>query len=93
MNIIEEKISGRKLTLYIYSKESVPLVVLNSYEEKGKEILARCDELGCKLFNLLSISELDWENDLSPWNADDIVKEQGLFKGKADDYIEELLKK
>lgn len=80
----------------IYSKENclgeLPVVILHTYGNEGKEVFDKCIELGCKDFILVSISNLDWNNDMSPWFALKLNEHGEDFLGKADKYIEVLVK-
>lgn len=75
-----------------YSKE-LPVVILNTFENEYKEILKNCKNIDCKEFILVSISNLDWNNEMTPWYSKKINKYGEEFFGKADEYIEVLLDK
>ena len=73
-----------------YSKE-LPVVILNTFENEYKEILKNCKNIDCKEFILVSISNLDWNNEMTPWYSKKINKYGEDFLGKADEYIQVLL--
>lgn len=73
-----------------YSKE-LPVVILNTFENEYKEILENCKNIDCKEFILVSISNLDWNNEMTPWYSKKINKYGEEFLGKADEYIQVLL--
>lgn len=73
-----------------YSKE-LPVVILNTFENEYKEILKNCKNIDCKEFILVSISNLDWNNEMTPWYSKKINKYGEEFLGKADEYIQVLL--
>ena len=73
-----------------YSKE-LPVVILNTFENEYKEILENCKNIDCKEFILVSISNLDWNNETTPWYSKKINKYGEEFLGKADEYIQVLL--
>lgn len=79
----------------VHSKENcfgeLPVVILHTYGNEGKEVFNKCIELGCKDFILVSISNLDWNNDMSPWFALKLNEHGEDFLGKADKYIEALV--
>ena len=84
-----------KTELYVEDdgKEELPLIVLNTFEEAGKRTFDLLKERGQKGFILLSISDLNWNDDLSPWYLDPLFKKEPPFAGKADLYLETLLNK
>ena len=93
--IKEFEIEGKVVS--VYSKENclgeLPVVILHTYGNEGKEVFEKCIELGCENFILVSISNLDWNNDMSPWFALKLNEHGENFLGKADKYIEDLLNK
>ena len=72
-------------------KKMIPLVILNNYIDDGEKIFDKCNEIGCKDFILVSISNLNWDDDMSPWYAPKINKNDTDCLGKADEYLEILL--
>ena len=72
-------------------KKMIPLVILNNYIDDGEKIFDKCNEIGCKDFILVSISNLNWDDDMSPWYAPRINKNDTDCLGKADEYLEILL--
>ena len=78
---------GRTITVYASGEEGVPTVYASMYVEAGGEVMARCSELGCPAFNLVSVSGLEWNRDLSPWPADSVMTEDDGFAGGADAYL------
>ena len=71
--------------------EELPLVVLNTFEEEGRKTFKLLKKRGTKDLILLCISDLNWNDDLSPWYLDPIFKKEPPFAGKADLYLERLL--
>lgn len=74
-------------------KKMLPLVILNNYTDDGEKIFIKCNEMGCKDLILVSISNLNWDDDMSPWFATKIYKNDTDFLGKADEYLKILLEK
>lgn len=67
-----------------------PLVIINSFDS-GDELIKLSYE--CKSdFHLLIISNLFWNDDLTPWKADGIFFGDKGYKGLADIYLEYLIK-
>lgn len=82
-----------KKTIDIFKAESpdAPLVILNAYTRSGGEVIQKCRQLGCPDFTLAEITNLDWNNTLSPWKADSINQGDAPFGGQADEYLDSLL--
>lgn len=79
----------------VYCKENtlkeLPVVILNTFGNEGQEVFNKCIELKCKDYILVSISNLDWNNEMTPWYSKKINKYGEDFLGKADEYIQVLL--
>ena len=84
-------VNNKKISIYgnNSSKQMIPVIILNSFQEEGKEIFEKCKELQAIDFILVSISNLNWNQDLTPWKSLALFGSEE-FKGKADDYLEEL---
>lgn len=89
------KIDNKDIQVY-YSNlnfKKLPVVILNTYGNEGREVFDKCDFLKCKDFILVAISNLDWNNDMAPWFAPKLNKRDVDCLGKADDYIKLLINK
>lgn len=91
-------LDGRTVTIYAADASSseraskpMPLVISTDFEEDGSALLARCHELNCPAFDLVIISGLDWDRELSPWPANKVFKQGSDFAGGAPDYLRWLL--
>lgn len=73
--------------------KELPVVILHAYnEEEGRAVFEKCEKLHCPDFILISISHLDWNDEMTPWFAPKLNKHDEDCLGKADEYIEELTK-
>ena len=79
-----------KAQLFRGEKEASPLVVLNAFENEGKAVFKAVRSLTNADFSLLEVSGMEWNRDLSPWEAPAVFKNDAPFGGKADDYLKEL---
>ena len=79
-----------KAQLFRGENEASPLVVLNTFENEGKAVFKAVRSLTDADFSLLEVSGMDWNRDLSPWEAPAVFKNDAPFGGKADDYLKEL---
>ena len=73
--------------------KELPVVILHAYnEEEGRAVFEKCEKLHCPDFILISISNLNWNDEMTPWFAPKLNKHDKDCLGKADEYIEELTK-
>ena len=81
------EIEGKKISLFGSDNTSSPLVILNTYGDEGQEVWNECRKLNCPPFCLATISNLDWNKDLSPWESPALYKKEEAFSGGADAYL------
>ena len=89
MDVKELKFEHRRVCLYHLVKDRAPLVYSIDYHENGQLLLAAAEQLGIDgKFNLVTISGLHWNQELSPWPIDTVVsKKDDGFTGGADDLL------
>ena len=93
--IKELRIDNKNITIFYrnLNLEMLPVVILNTYGDEGQSIFDECISLGCKDFILVTISNLDWNNDMTPWFAPKLNKNDTDCLGNAADYIKLLTNK
>ena len=67
-----------------------PLIVLNQYQDDTDDTVKEIANITDRPFNLLAISGLDWNDDLTPWPMGPIGKGDAARKGLADIYLGRL---
>ena len=77
----------RRVCLYRLEEGSVPLFYSIDYHENGQLLLEACREVGCKGFNLVTISGLHWNQELSPWPVETVVSRDDNFAGEAAQWL------
>ena len=82
---------GKEISLYLSDKRDCPLIVLNTFEGGGAQVLAEARKMGGGDFNLLSIGGLDWNRDMSPWECAPVMAQDEGYAGGADSYLSLLL--
>ena len=92
MKPVRKIIDDRKISVYLCGAENAPVVYSAMYAENGKALLDCCKTLGCPDFDLVTISELDWNADLSPWAAPSVVTDNDGFAGNAGGFTEFIRK-
>lgn len=89
-------------TIFQVSKECVTvrstgsgraIVYLHVYTGDGGSVWEKCLELGCRDFTLVSIGNLDWSDDMSPWECPPTFKGDDACAGHADRQLELLIKR
>lgn len=87
-----EKITdGKTVKIYKADTANVPVVYTNDYRENGVEVLKLCEEVGCPRFHLVTVSGLDWDAELSPWERGRLVSDEDNFKGRAAEHLDFML--
>jgi len=86
----ELEFGHRKVCVYETAEADAPVVYSLDFKECGEELLRHCAELGCRPFNLVSISNLHWDAELSPWPAGKIISKSDNFNGEADTLLQVL---
>lgn len=91
--IKEFKLDNKNIQIHYKDTElkELPVVVLNTFGNEGEAVYNKCIEIKCKEFILVSISNLDWNNDMTPWYAPKLNKNDADCLGKADDYLKVLV--
>lgn len=84
-------LSEKEMTLYKATQPNQPLIILNMFEGNGSDVVAELQRIGDFDMNLLVISKLDWNTDLSPWEIPNISKYEPPFTGGAKQHLEWLL--
>ncbi len=83
---IKTIIDGKRISVFPCRNGDVPIVYLTTYGEMGERILRECEVLECRPFHLVSISNLRWDEELSPWPSEPVVAPDDHFTGEADFY-------
>ena len=70
---------------------NTPMIYLNTYSDKGQQVFDVAQAAGCPPFTLVTISNLDWNRDMAPWDSPAAFKNGEPFTGGADDYLRLLV--
>lgn len=89
---MSKALSGRTVKVYRESEYPVPVIFSTQYQEQGKTVLELLANLGAPEVNLVTISDLHWEEDLSPWAHGSVLASTDHFTGGAPQYLEFLEK-
>ena len=83
MELQELQFGHRRVCLYRLTTATAPLVYSIDYHENGQLLLDACRQIGCEGFNLVTISGLHWNQELSPWPVETVVSRDDRFTGGA----------
>lgn len=70
-----------------FLNDNIPVILLNTFDEDGEEIWNLSKEQGCKNYILATVSNIEWNKDMSPWYMEKLYKNDDDYTGGADDYI------
>ena len=87
MEMHELHFGHRRVCLYRLVDGSVPLVYSIDYHENGQLLLEACKQVGISGFNLVTISGLHWNQELSPWPVGTVVSKDDNFAGEAPQWL------
>lgn len=87
---MEMELSGKHLSVYPAASPDAPLVVINTYDGEGERVLEAVKGLTDVDFTLLSVSRLEWNRDMAPWDCPALFRGEPPFVGGADDYLQLL---
>ena len=87
MEAQELKFGHRRVCLYHLAEGTVPLIYSIDYHENGQLLLEASRQLGCSGFNLVTISGLHWNQELSPWAVETVVSRDDRFTGGAPELL------
>ena len=91
--IFDEKIDNKRVCIYRGFGENLPVVYSTDFYDGIPMLLEKCKEIKCKEFNFVSVSEVEWDENLSPWTADQVISGDDNFSGGAAEYLKWIMEK
>ena len=67
------------------------MIYLNTVSNEGQQVFKAAQAASRSPFTLVSISDLDWNRDMAPWDSPAAFKNGEPFTGGADDYLRLLV--
>ena len=64
--------------------KELPVILLNTFNNEGQSVFEKCNELGTNEFILVSIANMNWNNDLTRWKCPPLFKGDSECLGYAD---------
>ena len=84
-------INGKTVSIFPDNKSGFPVIYLNAVSDEGRQVYEAAQTAGCPSFNLITISNLDWNHDMAPWDSPAVFKGGEAFTGGADNYLRLLV--
>lgn len=80
-------IDGKRITVFRNENRESPIIYANMVTDAGQEVLDECRKLGCKPFHFVTVTNLRWDEELSPWAHEPVVSKNDRFTGEAEQYL------
>ena len=80
-------IDGKSISIFSDAKAESPIIYLNTFSNEGQKVFEAAQAAGCPPFTLVSISNLDWNHDMVPWDSPPAFKNAEPCTGGANDYL------
>lgn len=87
LKVIEKHFSKKLVRIYLCGSPDAPVFFCSMFQENGQELLKACKQAGASDFHLVSIANIDWDEDLSPWEHGPVVMKDDHFTGQAPAYL------
>ncbi len=84
-------IKNKEITIWSNSIDRVPIVYIHIVKGNGKGIWDACQKLNCMPLTLVTIGNLNWDDDMSPWEISPIYDGDNPCKGLAKKHLKVLL--
>lgn len=81
---------GKHIYLYGDRDEAAPLVITNTFQGNGSSVYSALHSMTDKKVNLAVISDINWDDEMSPWECPPLSKNDSPCTGGADKYIKKL---
>lgn len=80
-------IDNKTVSIFSSTEPEAPIIYLNIFSGEGQKVYEAMQTAGCPPFTLVSISDLDWNHDMVPWDSPPAFKNADPCTGGADDYL------
>ena len=84
-------IGSKTVSIFPSIEPEAPITYLNTFSDEGQKVYGAAQPDGCPPFTLVTISNLDWNRDMAPWDSPAAFKNGKPFSGGADDYLRLLV--
>ena len=86
-------VNEKEITIYPAVEKDQPLILLNNFSGDGKSIRDELDKLNAPDMNFVSIGNLNWDHEMSPWYCPALSADDTPCTGGADEFLPILTEK
>jgi len=83
-------VEGKHIYIYGEKGKKTPLVITNTFQGNGSSIYNELCSMTDKKVNLAVISDINWDDEMSPWECPPLSKNDSPCTGGADKYLKKL---
>ena len=80
-------VDGKTVSVFLANEPASPVIYLNTVSNEGQQIFEAAQAANRSPFTLVTISNLDWNRDMAPWDSPAAFKKGEPFTSGADDYL------
>ncbi len=84
-------VDGKTVSVFLANEPASPVIYLNTVSNEGQQIFEAAQAANRSPFTLVTISNLDWNRDMAPWDSPAAFKKGEPFTSGADDYLRLLV--
>ena len=84
-------VDGKTVSVFLANEPASPVIYLNTVSNEGQQIFEAAQAANRSPFTLVTISNLDWNHDMAPWDSPAAFKKGEPFTSGADDYLRLLV--
>ena len=84
-------VGGKAVSVFFANEPASLVIYLNTVSNEGQQVFKAAQAASRSPFTLVSISDLDWNRDMAPWDSPAAFKNGEPFTGGADDYLRLLV--
>ena len=85
------QIGVKNISVFSGANSDLPIIYLNTFSDEGRKVYEAAQAAGCPSFTLVTISDLDWNHDMVPWDSPPAFKNAEPCTGGAVDYLRLLI--
>ena len=79
------------VSVFLANEPASPVIYLNTVSNEGQRVFEAAQAASRPPLTLVAISDLDWNQDMAPWDSPAAFKKGEPFTGGADDYLRLLV--
>ncbi len=85
-------VEGKEVYIYGEKEVEAPLIIVNTFQGNGSEVFTAVKTMTDKDFSLAVVSDINWDDEMSPWECPALNKNDSPCTGGADEYLDKLTK-